>query len=43
MAAIRQGAIAQIELADAAIAMIEIVAKFANETALAAPSAGPAH
>jgi hypothetical protein len=43
MTAIRQGAAAQLELADAAILMIETVTKFADETALAALSAGPAH
>jgi hypothetical protein len=42
MIAMRQGAAAQIELADAAIAMIETVAKYADETALAALSAGAA-
>jgi hypothetical protein len=43
MTAMRQGAAAQIELADAAILMIETVTKYADETALAALSAGPAH
>ena len=39
----RAGAAAQIELADKAIAMVEAVTKFADETALAALSIGPAH
>ena len=43
MTAMRQGAAAQLELADAAIAMIETVAKFVGETALVALSAGPAN
>jgi hypothetical protein len=41
--AMRAGAAAQIELADKAIAMVEAVTKFADETALAALSIGPAH
>jgi hypothetical protein len=36
-------AASSIELADKAIAMIETVTKFSDETALAALSAGPAH
>jgi hypothetical protein len=43
MMAMRQGAAAQLELADAAIAMIETAAKFVGETALVALSAGPAN
>jgi hypothetical protein len=41
--AMRAGAVAQIDLADKAIAMVEAVTKYADETALAALSAGPAH
>jgi len=43
MVAMRQGAAAQLELADAAILMIETVTNYADETALAALSAGQAH
>jgi hypothetical protein len=43
MKAMRQGAAAQLDLADAAIARIETAAKLADETALAALSAGPAN
>jgi hypothetical protein len=43
MLAVKQGAVAQIDLADAAIAKIEAAAKVASEAALAAPSAGAAN
>ena len=43
MTAIRQAAEAQIGLADAAIAMIQGCAVLADNAALAAPIAGPAH
>jgi hypothetical protein len=42
-AAMRAGAVAQIELADKAIAMVEAVTKYADESALAELSAGAAH
>jgi hypothetical protein len=43
MKAIHVGAVAQVELADKAIEIIEKATKFADETALAALSAGQAH
>jgi hypothetical protein len=43
MRAIHLGAIAQVELADAAIAVIQRCTGAADETALAALSAAPAH
>jgi hypothetical protein len=43
MSAVKKGAEAQIEIADRVIAMVEAAAKSADETALAALSAGASH